>query len=168
MLVPFKRDVLCRLYFSIVFSSVAEFIIFELHFLYIQFRLYIHVYTEFHKPFVHVGDCIGPCISFLFHLQAVLCPSHILSQFRLRHFSLLTSLSRMATLTRASRTFARRFSTTAEVLDKNATKGPKLPSGNDPSAFHSKAHAACKSSAWMFCRRSRADRACTSGCYRIS
>lgn len=53
----------------------------------------------------------------------------------------------MASRFGTARTIARRLSSAAEALDKSATKGPKLPKGNDPSAFHSQVHAA-----GMLCR----------------
>ena len=36
----------------------------------------------------------------------------------------------------AGRVFSRRLATAAEAMDKSATKGPKLPAGNDSSSFH--------------------------------
>ncbi|CAN8067158.1 unnamed protein product [Agarophyton chilense] len=47
-----------------------------------------------------------------------------------------------------SRVLSRRLSTLAETIDKNATKGPKLPPGNDPSASHGSHHALADTNRW--------------------
>lgn len=56
-------------------------------------------------------------------------------------FTIPHSCSAMSFRTSLFRAASRRMATAAEALDKAATKGPKLPSGNDPSANHGAAHA---------------------------
>ncbi|PXF41537.1 hypothetical protein BWQ96_08740 [Gracilariopsis chorda] len=48
----------------------------------------------------------------------------------------------------APRIVSRRLSTLAGTIDKSATKGPKLPAGNDPSAAHGPAHAIADTNRW--------------------
>lgn len=59
-------------------------------------------------------------------------------------------MSFRAALQPLRRAATRRLSTSpaAEAMDKAATKGPKLPLGNDPAAYHGPEHAVADTNRW--------------------
>lgn len=91
---------------------------------------YFRIFTTYFHNFFQFSSMLSLC-----HTESPLSLTHN------TYFPSVPTSIAMASGMRAARTITRRFASAAEALDKSATKGPKLPAGNDPSAYHSKLHA---------------------------